>query len=310
MPGRVYDPNMAFERAVWLAAIAGCYSPTATSGAPCDDRMNCPSGQLCLAGRCEPEGTMLDDAALDAPADAPPDSAVDAIASWSTPVAIPGINTAAAEQDPSMTADRLTIVFERDNNLFMGRRANVNESFVVTELTTLNTSGAESSPEISADGNTLWLTSDRLVAGDEDVYVSTRVLGFFTTPTRVDELSLAGADEDDIGISPDGLTAIVSRNGLHRATRAKVNDAWSTPVTIDNLAGDPNAPSITSAGDVYYHAGTTRDLFVIRRLGTAFGAAMPLDDFNTSGREASPFIWADETRLLFERDGDLYESLK
>lgn len=311
VPPRVYDSKMALERAVWLVAVAGCYAPTVTTGAPCDERMNCPSKQVCLAGRCQPEGTMLDAASDAIAVDALDSRPIDAMALWSTPVAIPGVNTAATERDPAMTPDRLTIVFERSNNLFIGTRATITQPFAITELTALNSTGNESSPEISADGNTLWFTSDRLVAGDEDVYVSTRALGSFANPTRVDELSAAGTADDDIGISPDGLTAVIGRSGLLRATRLQPADAWSAPVSIGNALGtSPTAPSINAAGDVYYHAGSTRDLFVIRRNGNSFGTPMPLVEINTTGREASPFISADDTRLLFERNGDLYESLK
>ena len=232
---------------------------------------------------------------------------------WAMPMPVPGVNTAATESDPSLTPNRLMIVFVRNNNLFLGTRTNTAQDFTVTELAILNTAADEASPELSADGNTLWFTSDRLVANDKDVYVAQRIGGVFAPASRIDTLSVAGSDEEDIAISPDGLTMIVGRSQLHRSTRNATTDAWPATTALGAGFGtSPAAPSLTAAGDLYFHADPTppRNLYVARRNGTGFGTPMPLVDLNTTGRDAAPFIAGDESRLWFERNGDLYESLK
>jgi hypothetical protein len=61
-------------RAVVIALLAGCYSPRAQEGAPCNAPEQCPTGQRCLVGACR-----LRDPPADAELDAPDgDAAVDA----------------------------------------------------------------------------------------------------------------------------------------------------------------------------------------------------------------------------------------
>jgi hypothetical protein len=73
-------------RCAWvLVAVAACYSPTATPGAPCDPALNnCPTGQLCTADgvgfSCQPDGIPADANPIDdfdAADDAMPDAAID-----------------------------------------------------------------------------------------------------------------------------------------------------------------------------------------------------------------------------------------
>ena len=81
-----------------------------------------------------------------------------------------------------------------------------------------------------------------------------------------------------------------------------VGVAWGTSAT---------APSINSAGDVYFHANNPRDLFVVRRTGSTYAAPVPVTELNTqNGREAAPFISADDRHLMFERGGELVESTR
>jgi hypothetical protein len=68
-------------RAVVLALLVGCYSPTAPVGLPCASSGACPAGQTCdpRTDRCVFPGATIDDAAKDAPAsdartDAPSDA--------------------------------------------------------------------------------------------------------------------------------------------------------------------------------------------------------------------------------------------
>src|SRR5215470_16973413 len=42
-----------------ISVVAGCYQPSPKAGAPCDPG-ECPSGQTCVGGFCEPLGSTTD----------------------------------------------------------------------------------------------------------------------------------------------------------------------------------------------------------------------------------------------------------
>jgi WD40-like Beta Propeller Repeat len=316
-----------FRAAVIALVLAGCYRAEPSPGAPCPTG-DCPAGQRCIAGTCRADGdpgpTVEPDAAAapDAtvPVDAPraPDAPIDAPRSWSTPSLIPGVNSSATDGDPSMTADRLTIVFTSNragglgvDDIYIGTRASTAAAFTVTALTAINSAMDEASPEISPDGGTIYFTSNR--GGNSDVYVTTRSGTTWSTPQVVTAFN-TGSTEGDIAISPDGLTALVERtNDIYIATRASTAAAFGTPtvVSILDVMGDAAAPTLTNgAATVYLHDGPTRDLYVAYRQGATFTTPVLVTELNTAGRDAAPFISADGTRILFERAGELYESTR
>jgi len=302
--------------ALLLLVVTGCYQPRAAAGGACSSDGRCPIGQTCVADLCELTGTGT--------IDAPPDDAIDATppidaAPWSGATRVRGVNTSSVEDDPSWTADRLTIVFVSTRNgtadLFLGTRATTTDSFTVAPLDILNTTTAnENSPEISADGTTIYFTSDRLAADSNDVYLSHRSGSTWTTPGIVHELSSTHNDDSDVAISPDGLTAMVARDGqLMIATRSSIDGLFSAPVAVPslNVDGGDAAPSITNRADaVYFHAGTIRDLYYARRDGDVYTQPVPLTELNTSGRDSAPFVSADEHYLVWARADDLFEATR
>jgi len=279
--------------------LAGCYAPEALPGAPCDEREICPSSQVCVAGRCERTAAN--------PADA---ISSDATRTWSVPTIV-GITPGHSKSDASFTPDRLTIVFTDDDDLYMAKRAAIGSAFTVTALTSLNTAMIEKSPEISADGETIYFASDR--AGTYDIYVSTNKLGTWMPPSAVSGWNTA-AFEQDVAISPDELTAFIAigASDLRRSIRASKTSAWSMPVSLGVAWGThPTAPSINAAGDVYFHANDPRDLFVARKEGATFASPVLVPDLNTAtGREAAPCISMDDRYLMFEQDTELVESMR
>jgi hypothetical protein len=315
-----------FRAAVIALAVAGCYRPEPSPGAPCPTG-ECPAGQSCIAGTCRAPGDPGPDVGPEAgpPADADPggpdaavDAPIDAPPSWSAPVLIPGVNSTAVDTDPSLTADRLTIVFASTragglgmDDIYLGTRATTGDPFTVAAITAINSASRELSPEISADGNTLYFTSNR--SGNHDVYVTMRSGGVWSAPQVVTALSTTSG-EGDVAVSPDGLTALVERtSGIYIATRASTGAAFGTPVVVSilDVTGDVAAPTLTNdASAVYLHGGATRDLYVAYRQGATFTTPVPITELNTAGRDAAPFITADGMRLLFERAGELYESTR
>lgn len=297
--------------------VAGCYQPRVPLGAACsNDDSACPSGQACIGGVCQLPGTLATDAARDVavPIDAPTDAP-----GWAPGTRVPGVNSLSNEDDPSCTADRLTIVFSSNRNgtddLFLGTRASTTASFTVVPLDALNSTTAdEGSPEITADGKTIYFISDRLVAGSGDVYVSIRISGGWSAPVVVLALSTPG-NEGDVAISPDELTAMVSRGGkLSIATRMSTTVPFGPLAVVPSLAlpsGDAASPSITNNADaVYVHGGAIRDLYYARRTGTTYSPLTPIGELNTPVRDSAPFVSADEHYLLYAHASDIYETTR
>ena len=299
-----------------LTFAAGCYSPSVHEGAACSNSGACPTGQLCYAGTCLSHPPGEDDAAVDVAL--PPDGSIDgapldAFISplWLTPTQIPGVNTAGTESDPCMSPDQLTIVFERNGDLYIGTRATKAAAFTVQPLASLNTLDEETSPELTGNGTSIYFTSDRLMPGSHDVYRSVLSNGAWQAPTVESSLSDPALDDSDVAISPNGLTAFVSRaNTLLKSTRPSTGSGWSTPISTGTAWGpSAAAPAINAAGDVYLHAKNPRDLYVSRKLGNNYPTPTAITELNTvGGREAGPFASADDLYLWFERDGDLFEA--
>ncbi len=313
--------------ALLLVVVTGCYSPSIGVGGACSELGECPAGQHCYGGRCltappiddadiladvseldVPDGPKIDagaDAAIDAPADA------FVSPTWLTPTPIPGVNTGASESDPCMSPSKLTIVFQRGADLFIGTRASTAAAFTVTPLTALNSTSADGSPELTANGTVIYFSSDRDTPNLGEIFKSTLSAGTWSAPTLVAALSDPAADDGDLAISPDGLTAFVVRNNvLLKSTRPTTGSAWGTPASTGTAwGGGAAAPSINSAGDVYLHANTPRDLFVSRKAGNNYPTPTAISELNTAlTRDAAPFVSSDDLFLWFEKDGDLFET--
>lgn len=294
--------------ALWL--VGACYSPTPGSGAPCTDDRQCPSPLRCVANTCggtPADGSVDDRDATDAAESDGP------LGAWSPSRPVEGVNTTSTESDPSFSQDRLTIAFSSDrtgdDDIYLGTRMAPSGPFTVTRLDLVSAVGVEDqSPELSADGQTLYFTSTRL--GNFDVFRTTRANGGWQLPQRVEGLSSAST-EGEVAISPDGRYAIVVRGSkFYGSTRANVTDPWPSPTEIVGAFGtNPAGPALNAALDLYHHASDTgRDLFVARRSPTGLDPSSKLVELDTADREAAPFVSPDDRHLMFECAGDICES--
>jgi hypothetical protein len=307
-------------RYVWAISVTlvACYGPTVHPGAPCGPSGECPSGLTCISNVCVAPGTMVDDAALSDDAeldasnlDASPDAAL--YVPWGTPVEL--TTGVSSETDPSMTLDRLTVVFESGANddIYIATRATATATTLTsTALTAINSTSIDKSPEISPDGLTLYFVSNR--SGNYDVYRST-FSTVWSAPALMSDLSSAG-DELDVAVSPDGLTAVViddeATNRFLIHTRANTTVAFGAGVFHPELAvsADATAPSITNGAQIiYFHAGGTRDIYVAYKKGNGtYTNPVPVTEINTVDRDAAPFVLQDDKHMIFERTSDLYET--
>src|SRR5262249_36162472 len=210
--GAAYNRRMLARGLAIAALTAACFRPAVHPGAPCSSDGSCPNGLECRSDLCVEPGGNEPDAAGDALADTAIDAAIDGgPAAWSAPTPVPGVDSTDVEDDPSFTANRLTMVFTSTRagglgmeDLYIGTRATTADPFTVAPLTALSSTAREQSPEISADGKTLYFTSTR--SGANVVYKSTLVTGGWSPPAAVPEL--AAINGDDVAISPDGLSAL------------------------------------------------------------------------------------------------------
>lgn len=315
-------------RAGLLVLLTGCFDPSPTAGAPCSANDTCPATLVCTGGYCLLPGVGADAQDGDAPViDAPTtaDAPIDATVSmgWAAPIALTALNTPQRDSDPAITANGLELFFSSSRTGGMGgddiyytSRPNTSAAWAApTNLTVLDSTVGDLSVEITGDGQHLWFVSNR--SGMGDIYTSDRTgaLGSWSAPTLVTELSSPTTPEADFGVSPDGLTVILSRGALgsrvlYIATRPNLASTWGTLTPLDainNAANDPSAPSLTNGADiVYFHANMVRDIYVTTKSGGSYSTPLPVTEVNTTARDGCPYVPQANNVLYFERAGDLY----
>jgi hypothetical protein len=296
--------------------LAGCYHPTVESGVPCDENGTCPSGQRCIVGRCL-AGDLEVDSGLPPDIEVTPDAreldaAIDATVQhvWSTPpVTLVELDSAGSEADPTMTANRLTVVWSStragglgQHDLWIATRAAVTDPFSgITDLTVLNSTVNDQAPEISPDGKTLYFASAR--SGNNDFYMSTFDGTAWAAPTPVAELNTTGS-ELELAVSPDLKTVVIDRaHVFYRATRDTTTAPFGTLVALPELqlSTDVASPTLGDGGGViYFHAGAVRDMYVAREtMPGKYGTPAPVTELNTADRDADPHINGAETFMVF-----------
>lgn len=183
--------------------------------------------------------------------------------------AVPNINSDVNDNDPSLSADGLTIVFHS------GRSGNNDVWFATRESTAGEFGSAMSAPGIATDAYEgqgffhapaleLWFVSDR--DGGYDFFRATLGDGVFGPATPVAELNSPEAD------------------------------------LLPSLSGDGRTLFFSSTRE-----GTKggQDLFLATRPapGAAFGAPVPIDELNTGVDEQAGFLSPDGCRVYFSRAG-------
>jgi hypothetical protein len=282
----------------WVLTAAGCFGPHPPDGIACSDHGACPHDQVCVDGTCTFTDKLV----------------------WDAPHVLHELDDPAGAQDPSMTEDRLTIVWSstRDggagsDDLWIATRGSTDEPFDhVENLSALNDSSSDTTPEISADGTTIYFTSDR--RGDDDIWMSTKAMdGTWSSPTLVDELSKHGSDESEVAITPDGLIVFLVRdNHFFRATRDVPSGPFGplSPIPELDIGGDASSPTLGDhASVVYFHSGDPRQIFVSRLLpdGT-YSTPLRVYELDTDVRNADPFITGDERHMVFNRESSICET--
>ena len=195
---------------------------------------------------------------------------------WGTPMNLgPTVNTSALDGCPSVSADGLSLFFMSGrpggsgaHDLWMTTRATISDPWgsPVNLGATVNSSGADGCPSISADGLTLFLHSNRSGGyGSHDLWVTTRatVSDPWGPPVNLGATVNTASTDCCPSISADGLMLFFHSDrsdgsgslDLWVTTRATISDPWGSPVNLGptvNSSDSDHAPEISSDGSTLF----------------------------------------------------------
>lgn len=281
------------------------------------------SGDATILDARQVDGHQADamaDAMVDAMADAPP-----GVGPFGTPgiiVLVPGIGV---DDDPSMTSDLLELYFNRENDIFVAKRASVGAQFGLgVKIAEVSSSSNETGPSVSGDGLTLYFASDRApTLGFNDIWEATRASRSNPWGARVHVTELSSAaDDSGIAVTNDNKSVVFASDrtagngGLFLSTRAQVSAAWGTPVLLSAVqqASRQNSPMLSDDGlsltwDINF--GNGGDFYGSTRATTsaAFGTPALLSDLSSPTADDNDlWISADGHHCVFlsNRGGSTY----
>jgi hypothetical protein len=178
---------------------------------------------------------------------------------FGAPTKLSSASSTARDQQPSLTADELTLFFARDSttNIYVSTRSDPQASFN-TPVAVDSVNGSEvtiydDSPWISADGLTLYFASTRTGNFNYELYQATRASPSapFDTPSILAGLTSIGNDSMPV-VRGDGLELFFASNreqvmypegytnDIYRATRASLSEAFGAPSVVTELAAPTN----------------------------------------------------------------------
>jgi WD40-like Beta Propeller Repeat len=151
---------------------------------------------------------------------------------WSTPAPVTELNTTSDEfpRVPALSGLMMppSYAFTKyQYQTFLTSRPNAGAPWTKpTSISELDTANIDTDAFLTQDGLVLYFSTDRIAAGDQDLFVTSRPdLGSpFGTPTALSELNVTGYQDRDPWLSPDGHEIYFSsdRGGtlkIYRATR-------------------------------------------------------------------------------------------
>jgi Tol biopolymer transport system component len=267
---------------------------------------------------------------------------------FGTPINLgPIVNSPVLDSQPSISADGLSLFFSSEHSggygnsdIWIARRETKNDVWTIVENVgpSINTSYRDSGPDISADGLTLFFSSDRPGgSGESDIWVATRTNKSDPWGTPVNLGSIVNSSSYDAypSVSADGLTLFLQSNrpggnGRHdiwMTIRQTKDDSWTKPVnlgsTINSSAIDGD-PSISPDNLVLLFTSLRpggygiSDMYMVRRTTTQDSWDSPINlgpIVNSSSIEAAPSISSDGLTIYFDCErpggqgsGDLWQS--
>jgi len=330
---------MVIERAALLlvasALAAGCEATPPEGRLSCDVTTDCPSGWFCRTDRlCWRTAAAEDAGTTDArvpdgsgPIDTglPPDASgadggvgcapEDVFTSMSP---VDGLSTSAFEAMATFSEDELVAYLALGSELAQASRAKKGLGFSGrTLVTALNSPADETRPSLTADGLTLYFSTNRTPSNNYDIYVSRRdsAAEVFASTSPVDGLS-STQFEADAYVTVNGDLYFVMKNPSPPTDRRIVvarrtmTGAFAGPSVIaelDEPSSDQGWPVITRDERTIYFSSDVDgndDIWMATRASASgtFGAPRAVEELNTSTMDVPNWISADGCRLYYSSD--------
>jgi Tol biopolymer transport system component len=236
---------------------------------------------------------------------------------FGAPVPVTGLSTGAREEDPTLTADMLEMIFDRGSVLMHTTRATTTSPWSTpTVIAELRTAQGETSPELYPDGLTLLFTSDRAGnLGGGDIYITRRPdrASPWSAPQRITELSSTAYDLSATTTADDRFVVFTSERApggagnadLWSADRATAAGPWNAPTRLAAISSpaDDIAPFFHEPSAMLYFASARTgqlDLYrAHRRADGSFDPPTPVTELDTALRESDPWLSPDGTTMFY-----------
>ncbi len=249
----------------------------------------------------------------------------------------PTVNSSALDSVPSISADGLELYFSSGRpggygslDIWVTKRPTKDDPWgtPVNLGSTVNSSYDDPTPSISADGLTLYFSSNRAGEGGYDLWLTTRatVSDPWGTPVNLGSTVNSSYDETSQSISADGLSIYFSSYDRHRpdgyggrdiwvTTRPTTNDPWGQPVNLGPTVNSSHhdwRPSISADGlSLFFPSNRpggygSWDLYVTMRKTKEDPWSPPVNlgpTVNTASAEMAPSISHDGRDLYFSDFG-------
>ena len=233
-------------------------------------------------------------------------------------------NAPASQADPTLTADELEMYFSSNPNtdwdIWLVERASSTAPWgTPAKVDELSSASLDETPEVSADGLTIYLASDRAggAVASEHLWVSHRATRTDTWPPPVPVTDFTGGDAD---LSPtlqrdQLMMAFASQHGgdwdLYITTRQSTADPWGPPTALTELNSTAYDwdPALYRGGNSIVFASrrlnTLNSLFHATRgsAGEPFSAPQLASEFDVLGTAADPWLTDDGHHIVFDSRG-------
>jgi hypothetical protein len=248
---------------------------------------------------------------------------------FGTPTVVTGLRSDTDNVfDPAMTFEGLELYFASptggQNDIWVSTRTVTTDPWgPSTMVAELSSPQNDQDPEVSVDGLTMYLASDRVGDGGDNgmrIYVSMRRTRDtpWMTPMLVSGLGSStldeapGLDRTELNLAFASQRGIDTTAHLFSASRPDTSQSWQnvTELSALNSTWQDNGPALFSNGAGLVFAswrltkGGTADLFQAARPDetSLFQSLAPISELNTSSNEESPWMSQDGTMILFASD--------